>query len=812
MIINYFKIAFRNLERNKAFSFINIFGLAVGLATCTLIMLYIFSEVGYDNHNKDANRIFRIGTKAGQLGNVKEKPWAATSAPLAWGLKADMPEVEQSTRLLKFPTLDKMLLKYQHGGDSKQFYETNGYYIDSTFFQIFTYDFKYGNALTALNEPNSVVISEEVAEKMFGNENPVGKPISIGLPFGNFNYSVTGVFKDASLKSHIPAHFFLSMRNGDIGNWVDGQTNWATNNIFYTYVKLKEGTDPKAFEKKLQAFIDNRGGTDMKALGITKQLFIQPLQDIYLHSDLGSEIAPNGNITNLYILGSIAMFVLLIACINFMNLSTARSGKRAKEVGIRKVIGAEKRSLIYQFLGESMTMSFLALLLALILAYALLPFFNNLTQKNLQLFDKPELWVWIAGLTLCTGILSGFYPAFYLSSFKPITVLKGKLLNNFSSVTIRKSLVVFQFTISICLILGAVVILKQLNFLDNKQLGFNKKQQIILPLKDKNARTNYDAFKNELLKNPSIKNVTSGSTYPGIPNVEDMLFYAEGKTVNDVIDVHLATVGNDYFKTLGFTMLAGRGFSKEFTADSNSIVLNEAALKEFGYSVTNAVGKKIYYDFKGTHAIMQIVGVVMNFNFESLYNTIKPFGFTTSMGNKYSYIIANVTTKNYAALLKEIQHSWNKVNPDIPFEYSFLDNDFQKNYEKDQRVSIIVSYFTFIAILIACLGLFGLSAFSAEQRTREIGIRKVLGASVSNVASLLSKDFIKLVLIALVIASPLSWFGMNKWLQGFAYRITISWWMFAIAGAVAILIALFTVSLQAIKAAMANPVTSLRSE
>ncbi len=812
MFKNYFKIALRNLKRNKAFSFINIFGLAIGLATCTLIMLYIFSETGYDTQNKDADRIFRIATTAGPLGGVKEKPWAATSAPIAWGLKEDMPEVQQATRLLKFPGVDKMLLKYEHGKDLKQFYETNGYYVDSTFFQIFTYSFKYGSALNSLSQPNSIVISDEVAQKMFGHENPLGKSIKVGLYFGNFNYTVTGVFNAASVKSHIPAHFFLSMRNGDLGTWVDQQTNWATNNIFYTYVKLKPGANPKAFENKLQSFIDNRGGTDMKALGISKQLFIQPLQDIYLHSDLDNEIAPNGNITYLYILGSIALFVLLIACINFMNLSTARSGKRAKEVGIRKVMGAEKRSLVYQFIGESVMMSILALALALFIAYALLPFFNTLTQKNLQLFDKPGLWLWITGLAVCSGIISGFYPAFYLSSFKPISVLKGKLLNNFSALAIRKGLVVFQFAISICLILGAIIIMKQLNYLDNKQLGFNKDQQIILPLRDQNAMRNYDAFRNELLKNPAVKNVTSGSTYPGIPNIEDMLFYAEGKTINDVVDIHLATVGNDYLKTLGFTILAGRGFSKEFTADSNSIVLNEAALKELGYKVSNAVGKNIYFDFKGTHNTVHIVGVVKDFNFESLYNSIRPFGFTTSMGNKYSYAIANVATKNYADLLKDIKYSWSKINPDAPFVYSFLDNDFQKNYEKDQRVAGIVSYFTFIGILIACLGLFGLSAFSAEQRTREIGIRKVLGASVTNVASLLSKDFIKLVIIALVIASPLAWFGMNKWLQGFAYRIPISWWMFVLAGMVAILIALLTVSFQAIKAAVANPVKSLRTE
>lgn len=812
MLKNYFKIALRNLQRNKAFSFINIFGLAIGLATCTLIMLYIFSESGYDTHNKDGNRIFRIATEAGQLGDIKEKPWASTSAPIAWGLKEDMPEVEQAARLLKFPNLDKMLLKYEHGNDIKQFYETNGYYVDSTFFQIFTYPFTYGHAINALKEPNSIVISDAVAQKLFGSVNPVGKFINIGLPFGNFNYAVTGVFDNSSIKSHIPANFFLSMRNGDLGTWVDEQTDWATNNIFYTYVKLKEGTDPKSFEAKLQPFIDRRGGTDMKALGISKKLFIQPLQDIYLHSDLDNEIASNGNITYLYILGSIALFVLLIACINFMNLSTARSGKRAKEVGIRKVIGAEKRSLVFQFLGESLMLSILALLVAVLIAYALLPFFNSLTQKNLQLFDEPLLWFWISGLTIFSGIISGFYPAFYLSSFKPISVLKGELLNNFSAVAIRKGLVVFQFIISICLIFGAIVIIKQLNYLENKQLGFNKNQQIILPLRGQNERNHFAGLRDELLKNPDIKYVTSGSTYPGIPNVEDMLFYAESKSIHDVIDIHLATVGNDYFKTLGFTILSGRGFSKEYTADSNSIVLNEAALKELGYPLKSAVGRKIYFDFKGMHTVMEIVGVVKDFNFESLYNSIKPFGFTTSMGNKYSYVIANASIKDYASLLKNIQTSWNKINPDAPFLYSFLDNDFQKNYEKDQRISLIVSYFTFIAILIACLGLFGLSAFSAEQRTREIGIRKVLGASVTNVASLLSKDFIKLVVIALLIASPLAWLAMKKWLESFAYRTPISWWTFVLAGLLAICIALITVSFQAIKAAIANPVKSLRSE
>lgn len=812
MLRNYFKIAYRNIARNKAFSFINILGLAVGLATCILMVSYIYSELGYDQQHKNADRLFRIAYKANKKVVSEDKSWASTSAPIAGGLKSDMPEVEQSTRLLKFPNLDKMLLKYDRGAEKKLFYETNGYYVDSTFFQIFTYQFIYGSPLTALNEPNSIVLSEQTAIKIFGNENPINKSVTVGLPFGDFNYTVKGVFDDSKIKSHIPAHFFLSMKNGDVGTWVVNQTNWATNNIFHTYVKLKAGANAAKFEEKLQAFIERRGGKDQKELGVLRQLFIQPVTDIYLRSDLDNEIAPNGNITYLYILGSIALFVLLIACINFMNLSTARSLKRAKEVGVRKVLGAEKKSLIYQFLGESTLMSCLALLVALVLAYLILPLFNNLTQKHITLFDQPVVWLWITILTIGTGLLSGIYPAFYLSSFRPITVLKGKLLNNFSGAAIRKGLVVFQFVISICLILAVTIIQRQLQFMDNQQLGFNKNQQIILPLQSPVAVKNYEILKTDLLKYPEIKNVTSGSSYPGISTVDDMVFYAEGKSVKDAIDIHLGNVDNGYFETLGLKVIAGRGFSKEFTADSNNVVLNETALQDLGYPLKTAIGRKIYFDFQGSHVTMQIIGVVRNFNFESLYNRIKPFAFNQLMGNKHSYVIANIAVNNYAGVIKEMETSWNKINPGIPFVYSFLDKDFQKNYEKDQRASGIVWGFAVIAILIACLGLFGLSAFAAEQRFKEIGVRKVLGASVMSIIGLLSTDFIKIVLVAIFIAIPIGWYFMNRWLEGFEYRTPLSWWIFALTGFLAILIALVTVSFQAIRAAIANQITSLRSE
>jgi putative ABC transport system permease protein len=810
MLKNYFKIACRNLMRNKAFSAINIFGLAIGLATCLLIMLYIFNESGYDKHFSDVDRIFRVYST-----DNKGETWAATSAPMASLVQHELPEVEQSTRLMTFPDIARMLISNAQGNGENKFFETNGYYVDSNFFRVLDFDFVYGDQRSALNEPNTIVISKDMSKKYFGSENPVGKPLKIKTPFGDFDYSVKGVFDNTRYKSHIPANYFLSMRNTDMWNWVQRQTSIIGNNVFFTYFKLKARTNPTIFEKKLQALYEQHAGPLMKAAGYHSILSIQPVKDIYLHSALQNEIAANGNITYLYILGSIGIFILLIACINFMNLSTARSEKRAKEVGVRKVLGAEKKSLIWQFLGESFLMCILSLVIALALVKIILPFFNNLTQKNIRFFDKPSLLLWIAGLTMLTGLLAGIYPAFYLSSFKPVSIIKGKIMNSFSATTVRKGLVVFQFTISICLILAVIVIYQQLKFVNNQQLGFNKEQKLILPLGMGylNSEPSYLALRDELLKDPEIKEVSCGSAYPGVANLNDMLFYVDGKTTTDAEDVHLATIDNNYIQTMGFKVIAGRPFSAAFKGDSASIVINQTAVKALGYTLENAIGKKIHYDFNAMHGTLQIVGVLGDFNFESLHNTIKPFGFTTTnFADKYSYLIAAAATNDYAALIQKVEKIWKKTNPSIPFVYSFLDQDFQHNYEKEQRQSGIVVSFTGIAIFVACLGLFGLAAFSAEQRKKEIGVRKVLGASITDVTTLLSKEFLVLIVIAILIASPVSWWAMNSWLQNFAYKTQISWWMFVAAACLSVFIALATVSFHAIRAALANPVKSLRTE
>ncbi|HEY4205226.1 MAG TPA: ABC transporter permease [Puia sp.] len=808
MLKNYVKIAFRNLSRNKLYSAINILGLAVGLAVCLLIMLFIFDELSYDKHHKDGDRIYRIAFRASS-----GEDWSAQPAPVAFTIKAEMPEVEQVTRLLKFPDLDKVLLQYEQGSNTKKFFETNGYYVDSTFFQLFNYNFTYGNATSALSQPNSIVLSESVAAKMFGQDNPVGKALKLQLPFGDFVYTVRAVFREDH-KSHIPAHFFMSMRNSDIGGFVDNQQSWATNNIFHTYVKLQPGTNPKTFEKRMIAFMDRHEGQELKAAGLSRSNYIQPMRDIYLHSNIGDEIAPNGNISYLYIMASIAAFILAIACINFMNLSTARSEKRAREVGVRKVIGANRSSLIGQFLGESFLLCLIALAIAFVLTQTLLPLFNQLTQKDLQLSDNPQLVYCIAALTVITGLFAGLYPAFYLSSFQPAKALKGKILNNWSATALRKGLVVFQFTISVMLILGAIVIGSQLSYMKHQDLGFRKDQQLILPVSSTEVAMNYGALRNELVNIPGVASVTSGSTYPGIRNINDMPCYGEGKSAAEFTDVSMITIKDDYFQTLGLKLLYGHEFARNSKADSNNLILNETAIRGLGYKPATAVGKMVNWDFHGEKHHMTITGVVRDFNYESLHTAIKPLGFSVNefFANSANYTIVRLQTNNYGQTLAAVEKVWNKANPAAPFEYSFLDQDFQRNYEKEERTSHIVIDSTVIAIFIACLGLFGLAAFSAERRTKEIGIRKVLGASVMNVTMLLSNEFIRLAGLAILIASPLAWYGMHLWLRNFAYPVGISWWMFAAAGGLAIVIALITVSFQSIKTAVANPVKSLRTE
>ncbi|HEX8313598.1 MAG TPA: ABC transporter permease [Flavisolibacter sp.] len=815
MIRNYLTIAWRNLMKNKVFSFINIFGLSVGLTCCVLIALYIYHEASYDKHHPNGASIYKLGTAFIDQG-VEEKS-GTTSAPLGSMLQQEYPEISSSTRLLQLFRDDKTLFQVKEGeGQFKSFYEKKGLLADSNFFQIIPYSFKEGNPRTALMAPNSVVISEDISRKLFGGQPALDKMVRISSNTnGDSTFRVTGVFSQPEAPSHIDANFFLSFRGGNMDGFANDSPSLANNNMFNTYVVLKDGANAKALEQKFPSFIQRHLAEQLKQMGKQRNYFMLPVSDIHL-SGIGKGISPGGSKTTLFILGSIAILTLLIACINFMNLSTANSAKRATEVGIRKVLGAEKKSLLWRFLGESMLMAFVAFLFAILLTFLLLPVFENVSGKTILLSGEQKII--LAGsflfLAALTGLLAGSYPALYLSSFRPIKVLKGKFANSLAAISLRKGLVVFQFVISIVLIVASVVIADQMSYLRLKDLGFAKDQQIIVPLRTATSKNSLAAFKNEALAQTGIKTVGAGMSYPGIFHPQDWLMYAQGHTMNDSKRMVINLVDDNFLQTLGVNLLAGRLFSKDFPADTlTRFVVNEETVKKYGLgSPQEAIGKWLALDWDGQQHQFTIIGVVKDFHFKDLHKEIEPIAFRYYHEADFNYLLARSGGSNVKQALTGLEATWKKLNPNEPFEYSFLDQDFQKNYEAEDRQAGLINYFTIVAIIISCLGLFGLATFTAEQRTKEIGIRKVLGASVYGVVALLSKDFLKLVFIAVLIASPLAWWGMNKWLQNFAYQTSIGWQVFAITTFIAILIAFATISFQAIKAAIANPVKSLRTE
>lgn len=816
MIQNYFKIALRNLFKNKVFSLINILGLSIGMACCMLILLWVSHELSYDKHHENAEDIYRVWTTF--ILPEEEMQYAGTPGPMAPNLKAEFPEIKAATRLVVPFNENKSVLQRPSDGDKDYppFYEPDGFLVDSSYFEIFTYDFIEGSLKRALTEPNTVVLSESIARKMFPDQPALNQIIRISNSNGDLDYKITGVFKENNKPTHIGGNFFMSLYSGGIWNFIRDNSNMVGNNFLYTYVELQPGTDAAALEKKFPAFIEKYAGRELEEAGMQRIQHLQPVTEIHLYSKVDYEIGKQGNISYVYILISIALLTLLIACINFMNLSTARSGTRAAEVGIRKVMGAQRSSLTGQFVGESILMSLIALMIAIVAVELFLPNFGRLTGKELSLIAQPQYLLWFVGIALLTGLLAGSYPAFYLSSFNPVTVLKGKLTNNLSAASLRRILVVFQFVISIALIAGSIFIAKQMDFLQNQDLGFQDEQQIVVHLRTASARNSIDILKNELKQSPDIESVATATSYPGIYVINDRGFYRQGETVNDNKLAQINYVDHDYLKTLELKLAAGRFFSRDFPADTiNRVILNETAVELLGFeSPEAAVGQTLLSGRADNVVSYELIGVLKDYHFESLHTEIKPYGMVLFTYNSppANYAIAQVNTEDVRQVLASAENQWKALNPDTPFEYSFLDEDFQKNYEAEQRISSIIWYFTIIAILISCLGLFGLATFTAERRTKEIGIRKVLGASVPNIVLLLSKEFMLLVIVAFVIATPIAWYAANRWLDSFAYRIDLQWWIFAFAGLIALAIAVITVSFQSVRAAVDNPIKSLRIE
>jgi putative ABC transport system permease protein len=815
MLKNYLKIAWRNGMKNKTLSFINIFGLSIGLTCCMLISLYLFHEFGYDRYHKNGSRIYQLGTNFIEKGT--EEKAANTAGPIGRMMQQDFPEIEASARVMRLWRDDKTLFQVRESaGQPASFYETGGYLADSGLFQILSFYFKEGNPNTALLEPLSVVITEGLANKLFGKASALGKIVHISSSTnGDHDFKITGVFKTPLAPSHFDARFIMSFGGGDMNGFANDNPSAVNNNMFFTYLLLKEGADANKLAAKFPTFINTHMGAELKAMGKQRNYFLTPVHDIHL-SGIEANVTPGGNKTSLFILASIAVLTLLIACINFMNLSTSSSSKRAAEVGVRKVLGAEKGTLLRQFLGESLLMAGIALMMALVFSFLLLPLFGQVSGKNLSFsFNQhATLLLLFVLLAIVAGLLSGSYPAFYLSSFKPIRVLKGKFTNSLAAVSLRKGLVVFQFVISVALIVASFVIAKQMKFLRSQELGFTKDQQIVIPLRTVTAKEALPAFKSEVAANPSIRSIGASMSYPGIFHPQDWSMYKEGQGMSDSKKIYINMVDDQFLQTLEMQLVAGRLFSPHFPADTlTRFVINEEAVNQFGFhSPQDAVGKWLAFDWEGEQLQFTIVGVVKNFHFKDLHETIEPFAFRLYNNAGFNYLLAHVKSGGLDKSLAYLETVWKKLNPNEPFEYSFLDLDFQKNYEAERRQAGLIQAFTVIAILISCLGLFGLAAFSAEQRVKEIGIRKVMGASVASIVALLSKDFIKLVGVAIIIACPLAWYFMHKWLQNFAYRTNISAGVFLLTALLAVLIALFTISFQAIKAALTNPVKNLRTE
>lgn len=805
MFNNYLKIALRNLWKNKAFSTINIAGLAAGLAVCLLIVLYVVDELSYDKYNAHADRIYRID--ADIFFNNTSAIFAVSPDPLGPALKRDFPEIEEITRV-----------NYQGGilikKNNQNVQDDHAAFADSTFFKVFTIPMIEGNPSTALKEPNSIVIDETTAKKYFNSTHVIGKTLYVD---NETNCKITGVIKDIPRQSHFHFHF-IRPRGKD-------RESWLSNNTF-NYVLVRSRVSREKLQKNVDAVINNYLGkelqdqlhaslTDLEAKGNHFIYHATPVTDIHLHSDKSYEIEGNSDITYVYIFSVIAVLILLIACVNFMNLSTARSANRAKEVGIRKVAGSLRSHLVTQFLTESVLISFFSLILAVAIALLLLPLFNQLAGKEMSVATLFSTWLFpvMLALVILVGFIAGSYPAFYLSAFQPIQVLKGKIAKGFKTSWLRSSLVVFQFSISIMLIIGTIVIYNQLDYIRNRKIGYSREQVLVLHNAWYLDKQIY-RFRDELLNIPGVENATITGDLPTGSNYDSEGWFRDAamnpdKAVlftNFYIDEH-------YIPTLGMDISVGRNFSKDFPSDSSAILLNEAAVKLLGFK--EPLQEKLYSPDFSEGSLQRaveyhVVGVVKDFNFSTMHQNVSPL--IIQLKDNWGAIAMRVNQKSIPSVINTIQNRWRTAAAGQPFNYTFMDDDFNKSYATEQQTGKLFITFAVFAIFIGCLGLLGLVTYAAEQRTKEIGVRKVLGASVGGIVAMLSKDFAKLVLIASIIAFPLAWWAMHTWLQGFAYRVAISWWVFLVAGLAAIVIALITVSFQAIKAAVANPVKSLRTE
>ena len=809
MLNNYLKIALRNLKKHKAYTFINIFGLAFGMACCIAIALFVRDEVSYDRFFDDADRIYRVALDVSLQG--REIRTAYSSRPLGPTLRTDFPDVDYATRLWYDPS-GSMVVRYE----DRRFPEEAVFFADSNFFDVFSIPFVQGDPQTALRDPFTIVLTASMARKYFGEENPMGRVLALREPSDRdiFEYTVTGVMADLPEQSHMAFDFlasYITQRQSRSQSWLGFGV--------YTYIKLREDAEAGAIEAKLPALFATYGGpqiqeafdaslADFEAAGNHYRYVLQPLTDIHLYSNLEDELKPTGDARLVYLFVAIAVFVLLLACVNFVNLATARAARRTTEVGIRKTLGAQRFQLIGQFLAEAMLLSLLALVLAVTLVQLSAPLLSAVTGKTLTLTaaDLLRYAPILLGLGLFAGLGAGVYPAFYLAAFQPLAVLKHQGLGR--RARLRDVLVVFQFGIATALLACTAIVYTQMQYLLDKRLGFSPEQVVVI--EGTEVMRSREAFRQALRALPGVVRVTNASQVPGY-HFEGSYFRMAGAPDGEVVPMDYTYASYDFVETLGLELVEGRSLSRDFATDSLAVLLNETAVQQLG--LDDPIGQQLVWPGESTYTI---VGVLKDFHITSLHQTINavallgPDPRNTNRPNLLA--AARLRVDGLPETLATIETIWERFAPQEPFVYAFLDETFAQLYEAERRTSRLITLFAGLAILIACFGLFGLAAYMAEQRTKEIGIRKVFGATVSGIVVLLSKDFAKLVVVSIVLAAPLAYLTMQQWLETFAYRVAMSWWIFLLAGSLALVIAFLTVSYQAIRAALADPVKALRYE
>ncbi len=797
MIKNYLKIASRNFQRHKGYSFINIAGFAIGMACCLLILLYVRHELSYDRYHEDVERVCRIVIDI--RTQTANRVFALISPTVAPALKADYPQVEHAARAI-IPSSSRLVKR-----KDTFFYEDRFMYADQELFDIFTIPFIQGATQGALTRPNTLVVSQRMAHKYFGNANPLGETLEINQQ----EYEITGVVTDSPENTHMKYDLIASLET--LKDWQE-MSNWYST-MFYTYLKIRPDVNVEEFSQQVSRLADKYVGERLESGGSTYHYFLQPLSRIHLHSHLRYETEAPGNPVYIYIFSFVGLFILIIACLNFMNLSTARAANRAKEVGMRKVVGAQKLQLIGQFLGESLLVSFLSLGLAMVIARFTIPLLNDLTGISLS-FDTLLNPIVLLSLICCAvlvGMAAGLYPAFVLSAFRPAVTLKGTSSAGTQGFALRTVLMVVQFAISVMLIIGTLTMYRQFNFMKNQYLGFEKEQKLILPFRGGiNIQENFASVKDMFSKHTSVTGVAVSSSVPGrgVSNFSIRLVEEDDPKSQSMFHMYF---DDDFIPDYGIDIVAGRAFQKEMKTDfMGAFLINEAAVKAFGWSSPEeALGKRLQTGHGGR--VNPIIGVTKNFHYRGLQSEVEPL-VMEFLPWSFRYITLSIDISNLNETLAFVKSQWKALWPGHPFEHFFLDTDFDRQYRADEQIGNVFGIFTFLGLFIACLGLLGLASFTAESRTKEIGIRKVLGASVGGIVLMLSKQFTKWVVLANFIAWPVAYYFMDRWLKNFAYRIDIGIWTFVLSAVLVLLIAIMTVSYQSIKAAVANPVDSLRYE